>query len=190
MESQIYSFIKTPEDLKITTLFGYATKGVPGLEVTGLGKRSKNIKEKIIYLTRTRKLKIPTRRFVLCLDINDLANRLDTQQLKHFELPTLLLFWHLAKVLPIQKLSDCVCSGQVNTTGEIFQDQIPNNLKQAFKEKLNPVKAKSIKLIHHEEHEEFWNLNSSMLLHHVPDISIQKPYMDKLSASPLNSTMV
>ena len=92
METQIYSYFKTPKGLKVVTIFGYATRGVPGLEITGFGKLSKNIKEKLIYITRTRKLKLPTKRFVICIDINDFDHDSTSQDLKWLEFPTLLIF--------------------------------------------------------------------------------------------------
>ena len=68
MDTQIKSFYKSPQGIKFVTIFGHATKGVPALEINGVGKLSKNIKEKLIFITRTRKLPIPLRRFVICVD--------------------------------------------------------------------------------------------------------------------------
>ena len=81
METQIKAFYKTPQGIKFVRVFGFSTKGVPSLEINGLGKLSKNVKEKIIYLTRTRKLQIPMRRFVICLDLNELSEK-DVNHLK------------------------------------------------------------------------------------------------------------
>jgi hypothetical protein len=43
METQIKAFYKTPQGIRFVTLFGYASKGVPALEINGFGKLSKNI---------------------------------------------------------------------------------------------------------------------------------------------------
>lgn len=189
MESQINSFIKGPKGLQVVSIFGYATNGVPGLEVIGCGSLSKNIKEKIIYITRTRKLKLPTKRFVLCVDVNDLDKKLGVEELKWLEFPILLLFWHLAKILPIQKLDDCICEGWINTNGEIYQKEIPKMLKDTLAIKMNPMQLKSLKLITTLQEDEFWSIDSSMLLEHIENINFKEDYIDKFSATPLNSTI-
>ena len=47
METEIKSYIKTKTGIKVITIFGYASRGVPGVEINGVGKLSKNIKEKL-----------------------------------------------------------------------------------------------------------------------------------------------
>lgn len=191
METQIYTYIHTPSGPKVITIFGYATRGVPGVEITGCNKLSKNIKEKLIFMTRVRKLKLPTKRFVICVDLNDLEFDLRQSDLKWIELPMLLMFWYLAGFIPIKKLDDCICSGWINTNGEIFQTFSPLNLKSLIKQKVNPVEMKSIKLITSlgDEEDDFWSIDSSMLLEHIENLSFKIDYMDKLSATPLNSSI-
>ncbi len=175
METQIHSFYQTPKGAKLVTIFGYATKGVPGLEINGAGKLSKNIREKLIYLTRTRRLSLATKRFVICVDINDLDNNIDLAQLKWLEFPILLLFWYLAGLIPIAKFDDCLCSGWINSNGEIYQKALPKNLTSILKEKLNPVEMKSLKYISMvEESSALWTIDSDLLLEHIPDLSFKR----------------
>ena len=191
METQICSYIKTSKGLKVVTIFGYASRGVPGIEISGCGKLSKNIKEKLIYLTRTRKLQLPTKRFVLCVDVNDLEQELSVSDLKWIEFPLLLLFWYLAGLIPIKKLDDCICAGWVNTSGEIYQGKSPRSLSDVLSVKFNPIVMKSMKLISScpEEDQTLWQIDSAMLLEHIKDLKFKYDYMDKDSAIPLKATM-
>lgn len=189
METQIRSYIATSKGVRTVTIFGYATKGVPGLEVNGVGKLSKNIKEKLIYLTRTRKMNLPTKRFVICVDINDLDNDIALCELKWLEFPILLVFWYLASLLPINKLDDCLCAGWVSSKGDIFQTNSPARLKQELLKKLNPVEVMDLKLITFvEEYEgDFYSIDSAMLLEHIVNINFKLDYIDNDSAIPTNS---
>ena len=191
METQIYSYVQTPKGPKVITIFGYATRGVPGIEISGSGKLSKNIKEKLIYMTRARKLKLPTKRFVICVDLNDLEFDLPQSELKWIEFPMLLMFWYLAGFIPIKKLDDCVCAGWISTRGDIYQSFAPNLLKELMKKKVNPVILKSLKLITSAGDQEhgLWNIDSAMLLEHIEYLNFKMDYIDKLSATPLNSSI-
>lgn len=96
-------------------LFGYSTNGIPGLEIVGLGIRARSIKEKLIYLTKMTGHKIPLKRFVICLD-RPLRKGEDEA---FFELPLLLLYWSMAGFIPIKRLTDCLCSGKVDTRSQV-----------------------------------------------------------------------
>lgn len=191
METQIYSYVQTPKGAKVITIFGYATRGVPGIEISGCGKLSKNIKEKLIYMTRVRKLKLPTKRFVICVDLNDLEFDLPQSELKWIEFPMLLMFWYLAGFIPIKKLDDCVCAGWIDTRGDIYQSFAPDLLPKLMKKKVNPVILKSLKLITSVGDQEhgLWNIDSAMLLEHIDCLNFKLDYIDKLSATPLNSSI-
>ncbi|MCY4644193.1 MAG: hypothetical protein OXB88_06200 [Bacteriovoracales bacterium] len=96
-------------------LFGYYTKGMPSLEVYSHGLKSKILKEKLLFLTKSTKMKLPPRRYVLCMDIDKRhGSQMDVGD---FELPFLILFWSLAEVIPIRRLDDCVCSGSISVSG-------------------------------------------------------------------------
>lgn len=191
METQIYSYVQTPKGPRVITIFGYATRGVPGIEISGCGKLGRNIKEKLIYMTRVRKLKLPTKRFVICVDLNDLEFDLPQAELKWIEFPILLMFWYLAGLIPIKKLDDCICAGWVDTRGDIFQSFAPVMLKQMMRKKVNPVVLNSLKLITSVSNEEhgLWSIDTSMLLEHIDQLNFKIDYIDKLSATPLNSSI-
>lgn len=172
METQINSFFQSKRGTQVVRIFGYSSKGIPGLEVNGVGKLSKNIKEKLIYLTRARKLTTPLRRFVICVDLNDLEDSIDWQELKWLEFPILLLYWQLAGLLPISKLDDCLCNGTILATGEIYQPSIPIDIEVPLRHKLTPVEKKALKLIisRGKESEKFWGIDPALLLQHIPKL--------------------
>jgi hypothetical protein len=190
METQIKALYKTPQGIKFVTIFGYASKGVPSLEINGAGKLSKNIKEKLIYFTRLRKLPIPLRRFVVCLDLNEL-NIQSTQNLKWLEFPLLLTYWYLCGLIPIKKLDNCIASGWIKTNGEIFQMDLPASFKDVFRESFNPIEQKSMKLISvYNKHGGALDIiDSSLLLEHIPNLNFKVDYIERASAIPTNSLM-
>ena len=191
METQIKAYYQTPQGIKFVTIFGYATKGVPSLEINGVGRLSKNIKEKIIFLTRTRKLKVPLRRFVVCVDLNEL-NQQGEQHLKSLEFPILLLYWFLCGLVPICKLDDCLASGWLKANGEIYQMQTPLSFIQSYKKNFDLVEQKNLKLIGGSQGS---NLNlclieSSLLLEHIENLKFKTEpniYIERASAIPLKS---
>jgi hypothetical protein len=189
MQTQIKTYILSNKGIRFINIFGYATRGVPGLEINGAGKLSKNIKEKLIYLTRQREIKLPTKRFVICLDINDFDSDITLSELKFIEFPILLLFWYLAGVLPIKKLESCLCSGWFNTKGYIYQSPYPKNIQSILTLDLNPVEIKSLTLITNivEGRECFKTLDSRLLLEHIPGLEFRIDYIDRDSAIPLKS---
>ncbi len=190
METQIKALYKTPQGIKFVTIFGYASKGVPSLEINGAGKLSKNIKEKLIYFTRIRKLPIPLRRFVVCLDLNEL-NIHSVQNLKWLEFPLLLTYWYLCGLIPIKKLDNCIASGWIKTNGEIFQMEIPSSFQDAFRESFNPIERKSMKLI--TKYNQYGGaldiIDSSLLLEHIPNLEFKTDYIERASAIPTNLLM-
>ncbi|WPU65005.1 hypothetical protein [Peredibacter starrii] len=119
METQLQSCYFTKKGPSLVTLFGYATKSVPGLEINGLGKYGKSIKEKIVFVTRTRSLQIPLKRFVLNVEITDEMGDLETSSVKWLEYPLLLHYWFLAGLLPISKLDNCLAVGSLTPSGLI-----------------------------------------------------------------------
>lgn len=190
METQIKALYKTPHGIKFVTIFGYASKGVPSLEINGAGKLSKNIKEKLIYVTRIRRLPIPLRRFVICLDLNEL-NVQSTQNLKWLEFPLLLTYWYLSGLIPIGKLDNCIASGWLKTNGEIFQMELPSSFKDAFREAFNPIEQKSMKLIsfYNENGGALDIIDSSLLLEHIPNLNFKVDQIERASAIPTNLLM-
>lgn len=125
METQLHSCYFTKKGPTLITLFGYATKSVPGLEINGLGKYGKAIKEKIVFVTRTRQLPIPLKRFVLNVEIDDSLGDLETNSVKWLEYPLLLHYWFLAGLLPISKLDNCLAVGSLTPSGLVEEPVNP-----------------------------------------------------------------
>ena len=117
METQLQSCYFTKKGPSVVTMFGYATKSVPGLEINGLGKYGKAIKEKIVFVTRTRALQIPLKRFVLNVELTDDLGDLESGSVKWLEYPLLLHYWYLAGLLPISKLDNCLAVGSLTPSG-------------------------------------------------------------------------
>lgn len=171
METQIKALLKTSRGHKVITIFGYSTRGVPGLEINGVGKLSKNIKEKLIFLTRNRRLSIPMKRFIISVDINDLDESLEWSQLKWLEYPCLLAFWHLAGFIPISSLKDCISSGCVRVSGEISHYQnFSGNLKM-IQSTMKPIEWKKLKIIGSRSEPSNNVIPSFKLLEHIEDLS-------------------
>ena len=120
MEARISAYFPCINNVKTVPVFGYSTKGIPGLEIIGLGKYGKNIKEKFIYFARKEKIKIPLKRYVVCVegDQEDIDHILLNN--RWFELPIFIIYWSLAELLPIKKLDNCLCAGKIDITGKII----------------------------------------------------------------------
>lgn len=119
METQLQTCYFTKKGPSLVTLFGYSTKSIPGLEINGLGKYGKAIKEKIVFVTRTRGLQIPLKRFVLNVELTDELGDLESNSVKWLEYPLLLHYWFLAGLLPISKLDNCLAVGSLTPSGLI-----------------------------------------------------------------------
>ena len=175
METQIQSFYKSPQGIKFVSVFGYATKGVPGLEINGVGKLSRNIREKITFISRSRRLPIPLRRYVLCVDVNEIQNS-EPESLKWLEFPMLLLYWHMAGLVPISKLSDCLCSGWFKANGEIIQMMLGADFARLVEKQFVAEEATDLKLIDQPTRDEnpFWLIESRLLLEHIEGLRFRK----------------
>jgi hypothetical protein len=117
METQLQSCYFTKKGPALISLFGYATKSVPGLEINGLGKYGKAIKEKIVFITKVRGLQIPLKRFVLNAEITDDLGDLESTSVKWLEYPLLIHYWFLAGLLPISKIDNCFAVGSLTPSG-------------------------------------------------------------------------
>jgi hypothetical protein len=117
METQIQSFAFSKRDACPVTVFGYATKSLPGLEINGLGRYGKTLKEKLIYLTRVRQLPVPLKRFVISTEY-DLEQ--DPELLRWLDVPVLLLYWYLAGLVPVRRLENCLAVGHISPAGLII----------------------------------------------------------------------
>jgi hypothetical protein len=176
MESQINSFRFGKQHSHFITLFGYSSRSFPGLEIHGLGKYGKALREKIIYITRARQLTVPLNRYVIVCELSD---DVTTQDL-WFEFPILLLYWHLAQLLPIEKLNNCFAVGQVHPSGIITEKWDQDILKE--------IQKRELYLISSEKHLLSFlpGFNSCELLSHIPDIK-WKEYQLKIPMIPEQS---
>ncbi len=105
-------------------IFGHASRGIPGIEIIGLGPQSKLMKEKFVFLFKQMELKTPLKRFVLCVEKEIQMNK-DANDLTWLELPLFVLLSSLAEFIPITRLDDCYCSGRLNLIGEV---EVPDQL--------------------------------------------------------------
>lgn len=120
MNDSIKSFYIYKRRVFPVSIFGYVSKGLPGVELFGLGSLSKGIKEKLIFLTRSNQLKLPLKRFVIGIETTENHPREKIrEEVKFLELPILILFWRLAKILPISSLKQCLTSGYIGIPGEL-----------------------------------------------------------------------
>ena len=133
---------------KISPIFGYASKGLPGLEIVGLDRKARVLKEKLVYLGRCHGVRVPIKRYVLCVE----DCPLEGGEGRWLELPLLVLYWKLAGILPIKRLENCFCGGRISTMGavqiipleEYFLDALDKNLGQKQK-KLNYLMSGFVK---------------------------------------------
>lgn len=103
----------------VVDIFGYSSKGLPGIEIVGLGKYSRSLKEKFIYLSRERNLKFPLRRYVLCIEGEVELKKFKDEEYRYLELPLLVMLWSLTGHLPLERLEDCFASGKVSIEGVV-----------------------------------------------------------------------
>ena len=100
-------------------IFGYSSNGIPGIEIVGVGKYARTMKEKFIYLSREKSLKFPLKRFVLCVEGELEGKKFKDEEYRYLELPLLMMLWSLTGHLPLQQLEDCFASGKVSVEGEV-----------------------------------------------------------------------
>jgi hypothetical protein len=117
MEMLIKGLTKYKSTYKTLNIFCYSTNGLPGLEIKIGSKNSKILKEKIVYLTRKSNTQVPIKRYVICIDEGETSLR--KEEIKYLELPILILYWTMAGRLPISKLDDCICGGEISLEGTI-----------------------------------------------------------------------
>lgn len=114
------------DEYKVVDIFGYCTKGLPGIEIIGLGKLNRSIKEKFIYLSRLQMLKLPLKRYVLCVETDQEVRESSMSNFRWLEFPLLILFWSLAGYLKMGRLDNCFSSGKVSVNGRIATFELSN----------------------------------------------------------------
>jgi hypothetical protein len=132
MESRIKAYVDSRNHFKVFHLFGYSSKGIPGIEIIGLGAHGRSIKEKFIFLVKSRGLKLPLRRFVLCVE-GDMKSIRD-EEFRWLELPLFILLIELSGLIHFRELDQCISSGKIGVDGQVdlkksSLDQIPSGLE-------------------------------------------------------------
>ena len=100
-------------------IFGYSSNGIPGIEIVGVGKHARSMKEKFIFLSRQKNLKFPLRRFVLCVEGELEGKKFKEEEYRYLELPLLMMLCSLTGHLPLQQLEDCFAAGKISVEGEV-----------------------------------------------------------------------
>ncbi|MCO4755886.1 MAG: hypothetical protein KC478_15505 [Bacteriovoracaceae bacterium] len=121
MHKQMYALVPGGSSSHVMEIFGYSTKGIPGVEIVGLGAKGKSIKEKFIFLNKKLEFKIPARRYVLCVE-DSLFSTSKDDLYRWLELPFLIMYWSMANILPIQNLDNCLCGGKITARGKISSE--------------------------------------------------------------------
>lgn len=127
MGTSLYGVLPFGKQLKIVEVFGYSTKGIPGVEIVGLKNLARPIREKFVYIGKTKDVDCPLRRYVLCVESSLDNDKFTEDELRHLEFPLLLLYWSLAGVVQIGNLNDCFASGRVDPHGVLRPFQFPND---------------------------------------------------------------
>lgn len=118
-------------------IFGYASNGIPGIEIVGVGRYARSMKEKFVYLSREKKLKFPLKRFVLCVEGEIEGKKFKEEEYRYLELPLLMMLWSLTGHLPLQSLEDCFAAGKISVEGLVtaleLSESEQKNLSELFK---------------------------------------------------------
>ncbi|MDH4466626.1 MAG: hypothetical protein QE271_01095 [Bacteriovoracaceae bacterium] len=122
-QARLNAFSLQKKELERITFFGHTSHGVPGLEIVGLGNYGKILKEKIVFLSKSRNLKFPLLRYVICKEgIQGLTSqKIDQEFIEWFDLPIFILYLSLGQQIQISRLSDCITHGKIRPCGEIIQ---------------------------------------------------------------------
>ena len=117
----IHSMIKSDDRGYLSCqLFAYASKSLPAIEIVGMGKRGKIIKEKIIYWLKKRNIKLPAKRFVICLETFVRLNLDAEESICWLELPALILLLVLGDMIVFKNTEWCFCAGYLGLDGNYF----------------------------------------------------------------------
>lgn len=118
---RINSILPIGNEYRHLSIFGYRSHGVPGLDVKGLPISNIIVKEKLVYLSKLFGVKIPMRRFHLCVDIPKEVIKIKKELIddRLFELPLLLLFWSLADLIKLYELENCFALGKIDSSGKV-----------------------------------------------------------------------
>lgn len=128
-------------------IFGYASNGIPGIEIVGVGRYARSMKEKFIYLSREKKLKFPLKRFVLCVEGELEGKKFKEEEYRYLELPLLMMLWSLTGHLPLQQLEDCFAAGKISIEGEVTSLPLTEGEQLRLSDMFNLTDEQSLKII-------------------------------------------
>ena len=128
-------------------IFGYCSNGIPGIEIVGVGKYARSMKEKFVFLSRQKKLKFPLRRFVLCVEGEVEGKKFKEEEYRYLELPLLVMLWSLTGHLPLRQLEDCFASGKISVEGEVSSLPMSDYQQMQLAELYHLSKEQSLKVI-------------------------------------------
>ncbi|MBF0359768.1 MAG: hypothetical protein HQK49_02100 [Oligoflexia bacterium] len=154
METRIKGVYLSKKGPSIIDIYGYSSKGLPGIDLIGIGRKGQNIREKFIYISKCRKLSIPLKRYALCIEDNCSIKLKDEDGIGWLELPLLLLFWCLAGVVSINNLERCFAAGKVMVDGKIVILRMNNSLLELLMNNNNNSSSSS------DSENNSWNLFS------------------------------
>ncbi len=117
-EQRMVGVVPSREGVKFMYLFGYSTRGIPGLEIVGMGMRARTVKEKLMFISRQQEGSLPLNRFVLGID--PVLKIQKDDDLNYLELPLLILYWSLLGWIPLKSLENCFSSGRVLPGGALI----------------------------------------------------------------------
>lgn len=142
-------------------IFGYSSNGIPGIEIVGMGKHARSMKEKFVYLSREKKLKFPLKRFVLCVEGELESKKFKDEEYRYLELPLLMMLWSLTGHLPLEKLEDCFAAGKISVEGIVSALPLSALQQENLIQLFNLDENQSLKIIapnKMEIHEECYHL--------------------------------
>lgn len=136
MEKQINSLIKVDRSFYPVTIFGYSSRGIPGLEIVGIGADGRIIKEKILYYMRSRKLGFCQKRILIGVDFKHLGKKNINFQM--LEVPILILYLSLCGNLKARNLANCLSVGRFSPDGSFNFDLFNEDLEKFLNESWSP----------------------------------------------------
>jgi hypothetical protein len=148
-------------------IFGYSSNGIPGIEIVGVGRHARSMKEKFIYLSREKKLKFPLKRFVLCVEGDIEGKKFKDEEYRFLELPLLMMLWSLTGHLPLQALEDCFASGKISIEGEVTTLPLTDNEQMSLIDLFKLTEDQSLKVIAPDNtpvYEEYYHLSFEGLM--------------------------
>ncbi|MDO9181771.1 MAG: hypothetical protein Q7U04_05155 [Bacteriovorax sp.] len=128
-------------------IFGYASNGIPGIEIVGVGRYARSMKEKFVYLSRERKLKFPLKRFVLCVEGEVEGKKFKEEEYRYLELPLLMMLWSLTGHLPLAQLEDCFAAGKISVEGEVTSLDLSESQQMELSDLFKLNESQSLKVI-------------------------------------------